>query len=138
MPHDLPPWHAVYDQAMRWLSRLSRCWRTTCARCYAWRRARGGAVRRHPGQPDPAQHARERRAPGWDGHKRTRGSKLHLAVDTLGHLLALRVTAASENDRAAVAELAEAVQDATGENVTLAYVDQAIPQPAEAQAHASS
>src|SRR3954466_12238318 len=50
---------------------------------------------------------------GWDGHKRTRGSKLHLAVDTLGHLLALRVTAASENDRAAVAELAEAVQDTT-------------------------
>src|SRR4051812_16669865 len=71
---------------------------------------------------------------GWDGHKRTRGSKLHLAVDTLGHLLALRVTAASENDRAAVAELAEAVQDATGENVTLAYVDQGYTgeRPAEA------
>ena len=61
---------------------------------------------------------------GWDGHKRTRGSKLHLAVDTLGHLLALRVTTASEGDRAAVAELAEAVQDATGESVKLAYVDQ--------------
>src|SRR4051795_1087022 len=97
--------------------------------------ARGGAFRRHPGQPDPAQHARERRArAGWDGHKRTRGSKLHLAVDTLGHLLALHVTAASENDRAAVAELAEAVQDATGENVTLAYVDQGYTgeRPAEA------
>ena len=61
---------------------------------------------------------------GWDGHKRTRGSKLHLAVDTLRYLLALHVTPANENDRAAVAELAEAGQDATGENVTLAYVDQ--------------
>jgi hypothetical protein len=44
-------------------------------------------------------------------------------VDTLGHLLAFRVTPASADDRAAVAELAEAVQDATGESVTLAYVD---------------
>lgn len=61
---------------------------------------------------------------GWDGHKRTRGSKLHLAVDTLGHLLALRVTPANADDRAAVAALAEAVQEATGENVDLAYVDQ--------------
>lgn len=60
----------------------------------------------------------------WDGYKRTRGSKPHLAVDTLGHLLALRVTPANEGDRAAVAELAEAVQDATGDSVTLAYVDQ--------------
>ena len=60
---------------------------------------------------------------GWDGHKRTRGSKLHLAVDTLGHLLALHVTPASANDRAAVAALAKAVQDATGESVELAFVD---------------
>ena len=41
----------------------------------------------------------------------------------MGHLLALHVTPANENDRA-VGALAEAVQDATGESVTLAYVDQ--------------
>jgi transposase len=45
-------------------------------------------------------------------------------VDTLGHLLALFVTPASEQERARVGELAEAVQDATGESVELAYVDQ--------------
>jgi transposase len=61
---------------------------------------------------------------GYDGAKRKRGSKLHLAVDTLGHLLALRVTPASVDDRAEVGRLAEAIQDATGETVTLAYVDQ--------------
>lgn len=60
----------------------------------------------------------------WDGHKRTRGSKLHLAVDTMGHWLALHVTPANEGDRTAVDALAGAVQDATGESVTLAYVDQ--------------
>jgi hypothetical protein len=55
-------------------------------------------------------------------------------VDTLGHLLALHVTPASDDDRAAVAELAQAVQEATGESVTLAYVDQGYTgeRPAEA------
>jgi hypothetical protein len=36
---------------------------------------------------------------GYDGAKRRRGSKVHVAVDTLGHLLALRVTPASQDDR---------------------------------------
>src|SRR5919205_239642 len=61
---------------------------------------------------------------GYDGHKRKRGSKTHIAVDTLGHLLAMVVTPANEQDRAQVAELAEAVQEVTGEHVELAYVDQ--------------
>lgn len=51
------------------------------------------------------------------------GSKIHAAVDTLGHLIALHVSPASEQDRARVGELAEAVQEATGESVELAYVD---------------
>ena len=73
---------------------------------------------------------------GYDGHKRKKGSKVHLAVDTLGHLLALRVTPANENDRAAVSALAEAVQEATGDNVDLAWVDQGYEgeRPAEAAA----
>ena len=50
---------------------------------------------------------------GYDGYKRRKGSKVHAAVDTLGHLLALHVTAANEQDRAQVAVLAEAVQEAT-------------------------
>src|SRR5258708_3699101 len=61
---------------------------------------------------------------GYDGHKRKRGSKTHLAVDTLGNLLALVVTPANEQERAQVAALAQAVQEGTGEHVELAYVDQ--------------
>lgn len=53
-----------------------------------------------------------------------KGSKVHAAVDTLGHLLALHVTAADEQDRAQVGILAEAVQQITGQSVELAYVDQ--------------
>jgi transposase len=83
MPHDLPPWAAVYQQAQRWLQ----------AGC----------------------------------------------LEMLAHdLLALHVTPASANDRAAVAELAEAVQDVTGASVELAFVDQGYTgeRPADAaQAH---
>ena len=61
---------------------------------------------------------------GYDGAKRRKGNKVHLAVDTLGHLLALCVTAANEQDRAQVSELAERVQAETGETVEIAYVDQ--------------
>ena len=45
-------------------------------------------------------------------------------MDTLGHLLALHVTAASEQDRAQVEQLAEQVQQITGDQEELAYVDQ--------------
>jgi transposase len=45
-------------------------------------------------------------------------------VDTLGHLLALKVTPANEQDRAQVADLTEALQKATGQTVQMAFVDQ--------------
>ena len=61
---------------------------------------------------------------GYDGAKRRRGSKVHMAVDTLGHLLGLHVTAADEQDRAHVAQLAEQVQAVTGAAVEVAFVDQ--------------
>jgi len=47
-----------------------------------------------------------------------------IAVDTLGHLLALRVTAANEQDRAQGQALAEQVQVVTGDMVEIAFVDQ--------------
>ncbi len=47
-----------------------------------------------------------------------------MAVDTLGNLLALHVTPANEQDRAAVGELSKRVQEETGNTVQIAYVDQ--------------
>ena len=43
---------------------------------------------------------------GYDGAKRKRGSKVHMAINTLGHLLALHVTPANVGDRQAMARLA--------------------------------
>lgn len=37
---------------------------------------------------------------GCDGYKRKKGSKVRMAVDTLGHLLAVQVTPANEQERA--------------------------------------
>ena len=70
--------------------------------------------------------------------RRQKGSKLHAAGGTLGHLLALHVTPANEQDRVQVGQLAAAVQEVTGETVDLAYVDQGYTgeAPAEvAEAH---
>jgi hypothetical protein len=61
---------------------------------------------------------------GYDGHKRRKGSKVHLAVDTLGQWLAAVVTPANEPERAQVDALAEKVQAATGNSVEVAFVDQ--------------
>ena len=73
---------------------------------------------------------------GYDGAKRRKGSKVHLAVDTLGHLLALLVTPADDQGRAQVAALAAAVQAATHEAVEVAFVDQGYTGPDAAEAAA--
>jgi transposase len=94
-------------------------------------RAFGGAIldsRTLRSSPESGHRA------GYEGAKRKKGSKVHVGVDTLGYLLALHVTPADEQDRAQVEELAEAMQEATGESVELAYVDQGYTgeDPAEA------
>ncbi len=73
---------------------------------------------------------------GYDGDKRRKGSKVHLAVDTVGHLPALKITSADQQERAQVGALTQAVQEATGESVQVAFVDQGYTgaQPAAAAA----
>lgn len=61
---------------------------------------------------------------GYDGYKRRKGSKVHMAVDTLGHLIDLTVTPANEQERSQVKQLCQAVQQATGETVEVAWADQ--------------
>lgn len=60
---------------------------------------------------------------GYGGYKRKRGSKVHMAVDTLGHLLAVHVMPAEEQERAQVRAPCEQVQQATDHSVELAWVD---------------
>ena len=60
---------------------------------------------------------------GSDSAKRRRGSKVHMAVDILGSLLAAHVTAANEPDRSQVRALAAKVHEVTRDAVALAFVD---------------
>jgi transposase len=64
--------------------------------------------------------------PGWlrRGKAQEGFHKAHLAVDTLGNLLALHVTPANEQDRDQVGQLAQAILEVSNQEVTLAYVDQ--------------
>jgi transposase len=125
LPNDFPPWEAVYQQTQRWLA--AGCFEAMVHDLRTLLRLSQG---RAPEPTAAVLHSRTLRSSpesghraGYGGAKRKKGSKLHAAVDTLGHLLALRVTPATEQDRAQVGELARAVQEVTGESVELAYVD---------------
>jgi len=126
MPNDLPPWAAVCQQGQLWLA--AGCFEALANDL----RAVLGLAAGRSEEPNVAIiDSRTRRSSpesgtrgGYDGAKRKKGSKLHLAVDTLGHLLSLKVTAANTDDRAEVAALAEAVRDATQGSVEVAFADQ--------------
>lgn len=126
LPHDLPPWAVVYQQTQRWLT--AGVFEAVVQDLREVLRVAQG----RPAQPSaiildsrtlqstPTSGARA----GYDGAKRRRGSKVHLAVDTRGQWLALHVTPANEQDRAQVKTLVEQVQAVTGDNVEVAFVDQ--------------
>ena len=126
MPNDLPPWEAVYQQGQRWIASgvfqdMVHDLRELLRMIEGRDPSPSAAVldsRTLQSTPESGTRA------GYDGAKRKKGSKVHIAVDTLGHLLALHVTAADEQDRSQVRKLAKAVQQATGHSVELAYVDQ--------------
>ena len=97
--NDLPPWRVVYEQAHRWIA--AGCFEAIVhdlrglLRVAAGRRAEPTAAildgRTLRSAPESGARA------GFDGHKKTRGSKVHVAVDTLGNLLAVHVTPADES-----------------------------------------
>jgi transposase len=147
LPNDLPPWYTVYQQTQRWIAagvfeamvhdlRIVLRLADIEAKAGAGRGPNPSAVILDgtvlQSTPESGHRA------GYSGAKRKKGSKLHLAVDTLGHLLALRVTPADVDERVEVAALAADVQAVTSGTVALAYVDQGYtgaPVAAAAAAH---
>ncbi len=126
MPNDLPPWYTVYQQTRRWVKAgvfeaLVHDLRSVLREIEGRQpQPRAAIFDGRTLQSSPESGARA----GWDGHKRRKGSKVHLAVDTLGQLLAAIVTPANEQERAQVDALATQVQATTGDSVEVAFVDQ--------------
>jgi transposase len=126
MANDLPPWEIVYQQTHRWIK--AGVFEAMVHDLRELLRMAQGRT------PDPSATIFDSRTlqstpesgerGGYDGAKRKKGSKVHMAVDTLGHLLALHVTSADEQDRAQVKKMAREVQKVTGKSVELAFVDQ--------------
>lgn len=136
VPNDLPPWYTVYQQAQRWFA--AGCFEAIVHDVRAILRLAQGRKKEPTAtifdgrtlQSTPESGGRA----GFDGHKMKKGSKVHIAVDTLGYLLALLVTPANEQERAQVEELVQAVQNVTDDNIEIAFVDQGYTGPAPQQA----
>ena len=126
LPHDFPPWAAVYQQTQRWIQAGSFEMIVDdlreLLRVAAGKEKQPTAVI-YDGQTLQGTIESGSRA-GFDGHKKQKGSKIHVAVDTLGDLLALIMTPANEQERDQVGELSRQVQEITDHHVELAWVDQ--------------
>ena len=142
IPNDLPPWQMVYQQTRRWID--WGCFEAIVhdlrelIRIASHRNAQPSAAildaRTNQSTPESGAAGRA----GYDAGKRRKGSKTHIAVDTLGHLLTLVVTPADEQERAQVAQLCERVQEATGGSVKVAFADQGYTGEDAAQAASGS
>ena len=129
VPHDLPPWWVVYQQSQRWIKAgvfeaMVQDLRAVLRLAKGRQEQPTAAIfdsRTLQSTPESGGRA------GYDGAKRRKGSKTHIAVDTLGHLLALHVTPASEQDRDQVGELAHQVQEVTDQSVEVRLSIRATP-----------
>ncbi len=94
LPNDFLPWQVVYQQFGRWGE--AGCFEAMVSDMRSIIREAVG----RKGQPNavvldgrtPQSSCESGTRAGYDGYKRRRGSKVHMAVDTLGQLVTLTVT----------------------------------------------
>jgi len=112
MPADFPPWDRVYAFFRRWREgglidelhdRLRGRVREGAGRD---REPTAGAIDSQSVKGDAVVGAGSR---GYDGGKKINGRRRHLVCDTIGLLLAIRVTAADVTDRQAAADMLPAL-----------------------------
>jgi putative transposase len=109
LPHDLPPKSTAFDYYKAWS--LSGVWQRVLDRLRQKARVQAGK------EPTPSlvilDSQSARTGPGGgedigtDGGKRVKGRQRHIAVDTLGLLLAVSVTAANVSDGRAAPQVLE-------------------------------
>lgn len=102
LPADFPPWQTVYDYHARWtadgtLNRLHNALRDQVRLLEGRHREPSAAIvdSQSVRAADTVGHASR----GYDAGKKVNGRKRHIAVDTIGMLLVVAVSAASVQDR---------------------------------------
>jgi len=126
LPNDLPPWPVVYRQSQRWFK--SGVFQRMVHDLRVMRRVlegrettpTAGIIDSRTLQSTPESGHRC----SFDGAKKRKGSKMHIIVDTLGQLLALKTTPAGEQDRDQAAALVAQAQKITGHTIEICYADQ--------------
>ena len=102
IPGDLPPWSTAYTYFRNW--RQDGTWINIHDRLRGWVRADAGRQESPSEAIIDSQSVKSAtmvsEAVGFDGAKKTKGRKRHTAVDTLGLLLRVVVTAANVPERA--------------------------------------
>jgi putative transposase len=100
LPKEFGPWETVYGYFRRW--RRAGVWTRVMDTLRQWERQSQGRL------PEPSaccadsqsiKTATQGEDVGFDGHKRIKGRKRHILIDTLGLIVAVVVTAASTDDR---------------------------------------
>lgn len=125
LPHDFPPYKTVYDYFARWAkdgttAKIHDLLRTK-VRQAAGRSAQPSAAILDAQSVKTSSNVAES-AQGIDAGKKIKGRKRHIAIDTLGLLLVVLVTAASVHDTAGGRDLVKQLADGFPK-VTKAWVD---------------
>lgn len=106
VPTDFGAWQTVYGYVRRW--RRAGVWREGMDTLRHWERQGQGRL------PEPSagcadsqsiKTATQGQDVGFDRHKKVKGRKRHILVDTLGLIVAVVVTAANTDDRPGLVEL---------------------------------
>jgi putative transposase len=124
LPHDFPHWRTVYEYYRAWIN--AGTWDHILVELRAQVRQQAGR------DPNPRTAAIDGQTvktagsggdKGYDGAKKTHGRKRHIVVDSMGLLLAVRVTGGAVDDGVAAPQVLEQVESEAFPRLEKVYAD---------------